>query len=86
VCPLYVSGGYCDFGSTDVLGGWIAGVTFLIMCDALFICCLLLVPRGRLGRLRLVRLRHREVLDYLRGSFRRPLVGPVTDSCGAGWQ
>jgi hypothetical protein len=51
-CPPYVSGrgsGFCNFQGEDVVGGWIGGVTFLVVLDALFICVLLLVSAWRAG-------------------------------------
>jgi hypothetical protein len=52
-CPLYVSGrgsGFCNFEGIDVIGGWIAGVTALVVLDALFICFLLLVSAWQARR------------------------------------
>jgi hypothetical protein len=45
-CPLYVQGGICDFGGTDVLGGWIAGVVFVFAIDLLVIAMLLWLAPG----------------------------------------
>ena len=45
-CPLYTYGpasGYCDYGETDVLGGWVTGVVTLFILDAVILASLLLI-------------------------------------------
>jgi hypothetical protein len=51
-CPLYAGAGLCDFGGTDVLGGWITGVVFFFGIDLLVITTLLWFAPGRIrGRI-----------------------------------
>ena len=45
-CPLYTYGpasGYCDYGDTDVLGGWVTGVVAVFILDAVILASLLLM-------------------------------------------
>jgi hypothetical protein len=45
-CPLYAYGpasGYCDYGDTDVLGGWVTGVVAVFIIDAVILASLLLM-------------------------------------------
>ncbi len=46
-CPLYVQEGICDFGGTDVLGGWITAVVFLFAVDLLVLAMLFWFAPGR---------------------------------------
>jgi hypothetical protein len=40
-CPMYVRGGYCHY-DVDLLGGWISGVAFLLVGDAIALAMTLL--------------------------------------------
>jgi uncharacterized membrane protein YeaQ/YmgE (transglycosylase-associated protein family) len=45
-CPLYTYGpasGYCDYGDTDLLGGWVSGVVAVFILDAVIVAGLLLM-------------------------------------------
>jgi hypothetical protein len=54
-CPLYMAGrrsGYCNYGDTDVLGGWVTGVVALFIIDAVVVAGLLLVSALDVGHRR----------------------------------
>jgi len=45
-CPLYISGegsGFCNYQGVDVLGGWVSGVIFAFLVDAVFVAVSLFV-------------------------------------------